>query len=167
MARIESLDHIGSDLISDVIPGSFFYPDRYEDLFLSYGPFGIAGPDAQLEKLVIPEDDLPPRCDFKMDVHHTDGEYTVEAELPGVAKEEIGLHAEGGRLTISVNKAEEGADGSRRYLHRECNRRYLSRSFRLRGADLDAISAKLDGGVLRVTVPKKQSRRESKEISIE
>ena len=40
---------------------------------------------------------------FKLDIQRTDKEFLVEAELPGVSKDEISLDLREGTLTIAVN----------------------------------------------------------------
>ena len=43
---------------------------------------------------------------FKIDIQDNDTEYTIEAELPGVKKEDIEITLNEGRLNISVKKEE-------------------------------------------------------------
>ncbi|NBG89455.1 Hsp20/alpha crystallin family protein [Isachenkonia alkalipeptolytica] len=108
------------------------------------------------------------RDTFKIDVKENDSEYTVEAELPGVTKEDVNLSIEEGRLSISVNKEEVKEDkNEQNYIHRE--RRYTSmqRNVFLRDAAEEGIKAKLEDGVLTVSVPKKAEEVKSKAIEIE
>ncbi len=105
---------------------------------------------------------------FKIDVKEDDKEYTVEAELPGVNKEDVNLSIEDGRLCISVNKEEVKEDrDEKNYIHRE--RRYTSmqRNVFLADAADEGIKAKLNDGVLEITVPKKVEEDKSKAIEIE
>lgn len=105
---------------------------------------------------------------FKIDVKEDDKEYMVEAELPGMTKEDVNLSIEDGRLCISVNKEEvkENKD-EKSYIHRE--RRYTSmqRNVFLAEAANEDIKAKLKDGVLMITVPKKVHEDKSKAIEIE
>src|SRR5699024_3836605 len=49
---------------------------------------------------------------FKVDIKETEKRYTVEAELPGVQKEEIDVKlSEDGELTITVERSEENNYG--------------------------------------------------------
>ena len=105
---------------------------------------------------------------FKIDVKEDDKEYMVEAELPGITKEDVDLAIDDGRLSISVNKEEVKEDkDDKNYIHRE--RRYTSmqRNVFLADADSEGIKAKLKDGVLTVTVPKKVEEDHSKAIEIE
>ena len=105
---------------------------------------------------------------FKIDVKEDDNEYMVEAELPGMTKEDVNLSIEDGRLCISVNKEEVKEDSDEKnYIHRE--RRYTSmqRNVFLAEAANEDIKAKLKDGVLLITVPKKVHEDKSKAIEIE
>ena len=92
---------------------------------------------------------------FKMDVSEDDKAYLIEADLPGVKKEDIALSLREGTLEIAVSreeKAEEARSGA--YLHRERKFSSCKRSVYLGSADAAAVGAKLEDGVLFVTVPK-------------
>jgi len=105
---------------------------------------------------------------FKIDVKEDDKEYMVEAELPGMTKEDVNLSIEDGRLCISVNKEEVKENkNEKNYIHRE--RRYTSmqRNVFLAEAANEDIKAKLKDGVLMITVPKKVHEDKSKAIEIE
>jgi HSP20 family protein len=107
-------------------------------------------------------------CDtFKIDVSEDDKNYIIEAELPGVKKDEIGITIDDGKLNISVTRDEKVEEDKKNYLHRE--RRYCSmqRSIYLADADSAGIHAKLDNGELTVTVPKKKNDDTSLKINIE
>lgn len=95
---------------------------------------------------------------FRVDVSETDSHYVVEAELPAVKKQEIELNLSEGRLSITVERNEEmeQTNDNKTYLHKE--RRYTSmqRSVFLVDAVAESglVEAKLDNGLLEVTVPK-------------
>ena len=103
---------------------------------------------------------------FKIDIQEKDKEYIVEAELPGVKKDDVSLDYDEGKLSISVKKSEESEEKKKNYIHRE--RRYSSaaRSVYLENANPDGISAKLEDGILCITVPKQERPDNSKHISI-
>lgn len=104
---------------------------------------------------------------FKMDVQQTDKEYTIEAELPGINKEEINLEMNDGTLRISVNHEESKDDESKSYIHRERRYSSMSRAVHLADAEADGISAKLDGGILKVSVPRQKNVDSSRRIEIQ
>ncbi|HLR70258.1 MAG TPA: Hsp20/alpha crystallin family protein [Pseudogracilibacillus sp.] len=104
---------------------------------------------------------------FRVDVKETVDAYIVEAELPGVKKEEIDLSVNEGRLTISVKREESVEDKQDdSYIHKE--RRYgsMQRTLYLEGAT-DTGSAQLDDGLLKVTVPKETQANNANRIEID
>jgi HSP20 family protein len=104
---------------------------------------------------------------FKIDVQDNKTEYLVEAELPGVQKNEISISLNDGRLNISVNKVENIEEKDKNYLHRERRYSSMSRSIILTDADATGVKAKLDNGVLCVTVPKQTKNNNGVVIDIE
>jgi HSP20 family protein len=107
------------------------------------------------------------RDTFKIDVRETDGEYLVEAELPGIKKEEINLNIEDDNLCISVSRQENIEQDTKNYLHRERRASSMSRRIRLANTKLDQIKAKLEDGVLMIAVPKQEAVSSSRKIDIE
>ncbi len=87
------------------------------------------------------------------DVYTRDGAFVIEAHLPGVKKDEISVDVSDGRLTVRAERSEHEESRDREYIVRESTSSY-TRSVRLpEGADVSAITADLDDGVLTVTVP--------------
>jgi len=106
------------------------------------------------------------RDTFKMDVQENEDNYVVEAELPGVKKEEIDVKMDDGRLQISVEREEVTEDNKKNYIHKERRCSSLKRSVYLVDAENKEITAKLEEGVLNVTIPKKEKENRSKKIEI-
>lgn len=107
------------------------------------------------------------RDTFKIDVSENEKEYTVEAELPGINKDDIRLDLEDGQLSISINKEESNEESDKKYIHRE--RRYCSmrRSVLLADAANEGVNAKLNDGILNIVIPKAQKVDTSIKIDIE
>jgi len=104
---------------------------------------------------------------FKIDVKEVGNEYLVEAELPGVLKEEIGIDVENENLRISVNHGESINQDGKNYIHRERRSSSMSRNIHLGDVKLDAIRAKLENGILTITIPKQEKTDNSRRIEIE
>ncbi len=102
---------------------------------------------------------------FKIDIQDNDTEYIIEAELPGVKKEDIEITLNEGRLNLSVKKEEVSEDKSKKFIHRERRYAQMSRSILLADSNDEGIQAKLEEGVLTIKVPKKVDT--SKRIIIE
>ncbi len=107
------------------------------------------------------------RDTFKIDVSENEKEYTVEAELPGINKDDIRLDFADGQLSISINKEENNEESNKNYIHRE--RRYCSmrRSVLLADAADEGVNAKLNDGILNIVIPKAQKKDSSIQIDIE
>ncbi|MGR6963497.1 Hsp20/alpha crystallin family protein [Geodermatophilus sp. URMC 61] len=92
------------------------------------------------------------------DVEEADDAYTVELDLPGVAREDVDIQLDDRRLTVSGDIEEKERKG---ILHRRTRR--VGRfhfSVTLPGdVDADNVSAQLHDGVLTVHVPKAAQAR--------
>lgn len=94
---------------------------------------------------------------FRTDIKKQDGNYILEAELPGFKKEDISIDIDKECLTISAeHKSEENEDDKDKgFIRRERYYGSYSRSFNIKGIDADAISASYNDGVLTLTMPEK------------
>jgi HSP20 family protein len=104
---------------------------------------------------------------FKVDVVDNENEYIIEAEMPGVDKESVTLDYNDGKLLISVSETKEELNEGKNYIHRERRVSQASRSVYLSDASGDDIKAKLDNGILCVTVPKARQEVKAHKIDIE
>jgi len=101
-------------------------------------------------------DDTP--GDIRIDVIEKDKEYEVRAEIPGAKKEDIRVKVEGNFVSISaeVKKDKEEKSGGRVVL-KETYYGSASRGFSLaHEIDAKAVVAKLEDGVLKLTLPKRE-----------
>ncbi len=90
--------------------------------------------------------------------------YVVEAELPGIKKEDITLICEKGVLTITAKAQEQKDTEQGRYIHKERTEGELIRRFALKDIEEENISAKLENGILYVTLPKQKAHEKHIEI---
>jgi HSP20 family protein len=103
------------------------------------------------------ESELP--AEIRVDVSENEKEYLVSAEIPGARKDDIRVVIDGNYVSISANVKKDiedkhGKDG--RILVRETYRGSVSRGFTLaHEVDDKAAVAKLEDGVLRLTLPKR------------
>ena len=104
---------------------------------------------------------------FKLDIKDKGDQYVIEAELPGVKKDEINLEINDGRLSISIEREEKKEKEEKNYLHRERRYSSMSRSLYLGDIKDEDISAKLKDGVLCIEVPKDEENERTKKIPIE
>src|SRR5215813_5608197 len=88
--------------------------------------------------------------------------YLIEIELPGVLAEELEVSAEGEALVVEGVKEERRPPRGERPQYERAERDYgpFRRVFELPGpADLTRATAQLNGGVLRIIVPRIVDRR--------
>lgn len=93
-----------------------------------------------------------------VDVQETDDAYLLEAELPGLNKDDVNVSFEDGVLTLTGERKFEEETEEKNY--RRIERRYgtFSRSFNLgRHIDSDKVEATFKDGLLTVTVPKTEA----------
>ena len=105
---------------------------------------------------------------IRADIKENEKEYIVEAEVPGVRKEDIKLDLRDDVLTLSVEQNEIVNEEKENYLRRE--RRYgsFSRSFYVENVNNEEVSAKYNDGILKIILPKDQnSRKEKHKIDIQ
>lgn len=92
-----------------------------------------------------------------LDVAETAKDYTVTLDLPGVQKDQVQVSIDGRvvKVTAGSKTEDEKKDGDR-IVYRERSASQYARSFRL-GSEIDqaASSAKLDNGVLTLTLAKR------------
>lgn len=92
------------------------------------------------------------RDGFKVNVKKKDNMYLIEAELPGIEKENVSLSYENNLLTINVSQTEEIEDDSD-YIYRERRSISMNRVIRLDDLDDENIEAKLEDGLLKIRAP--------------
>ena len=113
-------------------------------------------------------DSLPAPSQIKVDVKETEGGYTVQAEVPGVPKEDIQVSIEGNVVSLraEVRQHDQKTEGEK-VLRSERYYGSVARSFQL-PADIDAAQAKAkyDNGILTLTLPKKLNNS-SQRLNIE
>ena len=105
---------------------------------------------------------------IKVDVKENGNAYTVEAEMPGVAKEDIHVTIDGNVVTLRAEvKQLDSQNADDKLLRSERYYGSVARSFQLPvDIDEDAAKAKFDNGVLVLTLPKKKGRS-GQRLSIE
>lgn len=106
---------------------------------------------------------------IKTDIHETDNEYLVEAELPGIPKENIQVTYEDGVLTISGQQQIDTVDEDKKgkLIRSERSSTSLRRQYLLENVKEDEIKATYSDGILKVTLPKDSNKEIKKSIPIE
>ena len=101
------------------------------------------GDRAQMERFVAPVSSV---------IENGDG-YMLQVEMPGVNREGLEISVENNELTIIGRRALPTVDGT--LMHRESRSEDFRRVFELDPSiDTDKISAKIDRGMVMLTLPK-------------
>jgi HSP20 family protein len=100
-----------------------------------------------------------------VDIHQDADKLVIEAEMPGMKKEDLSITMENNVLTLAGKRTSESEKEGTNYHVRERRTGEFSRSFRLPDtADGEKITADLTNGVLTLMVP---TREEAKPRRIE
>lgn len=91
------------------------------------------------------------------DLYETEDGWVLEADLPGVTREDLDIEVEQGMLTLNA-EARTGRAGT--VLHREFRPVVYRRRFQIGDqVDADRISARLENGVLTLGLPKAEAMK--------
>ena len=125
--------------------------DLFKGMFLQPVRFDLGVPDVQI----------------KLNVTKGDGSYTVDAEMPGVKKEDIHVSVDGSLVTISgVVKQEKEEKKGEQVIRSERYFGQVERSFSLpQDIDEGRVEAKYTDGVLKLTLPMREKTK-AKEIQV-
>ena len=96
-----------------------------------------------------------------VDLYETAGEFVLTAELPGLKRDQVEIHAEDARIVIRGARG-ESADRDipcEQYHRVERGHGRFSRAFSLpEPINVEAITAELKDGILTITMPKAHDR---------
>jgi len=103
-----------------------------------------------------------------VDLHESDDAYTLKADLPGMTKENIDVRVHDDIVTIKGERKNEEWKQDNGWRRVERSYGNFQRSFRLPdGIDATKVQAKMENGVLQVTLPKpEQSKPRQIEVQI-
>jgi HSP20 family protein len=97
-----------------------------------------------------------PSCD----IYETDNEVVVKAELPEVKSEDVRVSVDGDLLEITGERKFEGESSEENYHRIESSYGKFMRSFYLpTSVDTSKINAEFKEGILRLTLPKRESAK--------
>lgn len=114
-----------------------------------------------ISQIGIKRDGFSPRIDISADEKNI----IVEAELPGVKKEDIKLQLEDNILTISGEKKSENKIEEGKYFRNERNYGSFKRCFTLpEEVESDKVDAKFENGILRIVMNKAEEKTTKERI---
>lgn len=114
--------------------------------------------DEALSEFLAPSQQRGTSWSPAVDIYETATDLIFEVEVPGLDREAVTISIDNGHLTIGGQRTavEEG----RTHHRRERGYGKFERSFQLpASADTERVSARMDRGVLVITVPKREEAR--------
>ncbi len=103
------------------------------------------------------ENDADTQWTPRADILEGEKDYLIVMDLPGVNKDELELNIDKQTLWVTTKTEHEAPEGYKTLRRERPSRATFSRSFRLGTAiDQDKVQAKLDKGVLHITLPKSE-----------
>ena len=101
-----------------------------------------------------------------MDIREEENRYILEADIPGVSREDLDITLEDSVLTIKGERTVNSEENSEGYRRRERTHGSFVRQFTLPDTvNTEAISAAVVNGVLEVGIPK-QAKPEPRKITV-
>lgn len=82
-----------------------------------------------------------------------DKELVIEAHLPNFIDENVDVRVDNGSLIIQAEKHEKEEDKKRKYVVRESSSSFYRRIQLPERAEADKVEARLDNGILTITMP--------------
>lgn len=96
----------------------------------------------------------------KVNVLDEEKQYVLEAELPGISKDQVVVDINHVEKTVTIKgekRTDEKKENKGTYLYRELKQSSFVRSFQFGdNSDLENVNGKFENGVLILTIPKKE-----------
>lgn len=92
----------------------------------------------------------------KVDVRNEDTQIVIDAEVPGLSKDQVSVELDNGILRIKGEKKDADEKKTKTYIHKELKHSSFCRSFSIGdNIDPEKLTAKFENGLLEITLPKK------------
>jgi len=101
---------------------------------------------------------------FKTDIKEDEENYYIEAELPGLSKEDINIEINNDSLVISATNEQKKEEKNENYIRRERRTGTYQRAFGLDNIKEDEIEAEYNDGILKVVLPKKETGQTKRRV---
>lgn len=98
---------------------------------------------------------------MRVDIKENENDYVIEADLPGVDKNDIHVELRNDILTIGVQRNEITEEERKNYIRKERRSSSMSRSFRVENVRPEDIKARFENGVLSIILPKSESEKKN------
>ena len=105
----------------------------------------------------------------KFNIVEKEEAFYLNAETPGMTQNDVSVEFQDGILTLKGEQEQNSHSDSSNYRIREFNQQSFARSFSLSDQiDSEKVAARMDQGILKVTLPKKEQAKPKKiEIKVD
>ncbi|MBO6271263.1 Hsp20/alpha crystallin family protein [bacterium] len=102
------------------------------------------------------------KLSMPVELHEHEKDFCVQAELPGVKKEDLDIDIDKNYITINAKKEEEHEEKDSHYKKSEFRYGEFSRTVYFpKDIDVEKTTAKLEHGILKINAPKKEVEKEN------
>jgi len=125
--------------------------------------------DSMFPEFIRDEEECMNKFAMPVELHEHDADYCVNAELPGVKKEDLDIDIDKNYITINAKKEEEKEESDKHYKKSEFHYGEFSRTVYFPNEiDTDKTTAKLEHGILKIKAPKIQAEKDkTKKLTVE
>lgn len=92
----------------------------------------------------------------KVDVRDEEDKLVIEAEIPGLKKDQISVEVDENNVIRIKGEKKEKSENNKNYVHRELKHSSFCRTFKLpTTVDVGKLTANFENGILEINLPKK------------
>ncbi len=115
----------------------------------------------------INDEDVSEKYAMPVELHEHEKEYVVNAEIPGIKKEDLDIDLDKNHVTINAKKEEEKEESDKHYKKSEFRYGEFSRTIYFpQEIDIEKATADLEHGILKITAPKKETAKDTKKLIV-
>ena len=155
-------------LISGTYPAADHFRREMDSLMSRF--FGGASPFSPLETAAqrtgFPSLDMTGAVSPAIDVHETDANIVLTAELPGLGEDDVEIDIRGNRLTLRGQKKIAHDDTGDLHISERSYGSFARTMSIPDTVDQEKITADFDKGVLQITMPKTEPQNPSRKIKV-
>ena len=104
---------------------------------------------------------------MKCDIYEKDGNYYLEADIPGFSKNAIKIDLNDGSLPITASKEDSNDENDRNYIKKERVSTQIQRQFYVGDVEAEEIKAEFNNGILKITIPEQEKPKNNHSINID
>lgn len=104
-----------------------------------------------------------------VNIKETEKEYQLEVATPGLDKEDFNIEVKDHILKLSASKKTDSEETTEKYTRREFGFQKFERSFALpkNAIQIENIKASYDQGILKVTLPKQETKETVTRVTVQ